>query len=142
MGEYIKTIVSSVLAVGLISALLPTNGFSKYVNILSGIIVMAVIVSPIINTESKSYRFDEISIKNLELNANSYIMEEYEKELAQNIKSMLKSKTNTEFSVMVYADKEEDVIEIKKIEISPYTSECSLLICEYLGIDEGRITQK
>lgn len=142
MGEYLKTIVSSVLAVGLISALLPENGFSKYVNILSGIIVMAVIVSPITNSQSKVYRFDEIDVKNLELNTNSYIMEEYEKELSQNIKIMLKDKTNMEFSVTVYAEKNEDIIEIEKIEISPYTSECSRLISDFFGIDEGRITQR
>lgn len=142
MGEYLKTIVSSVLAVGLISAILPAGGFSKYVNLLSGIIVMAVIVSPIIDLQERGYRLDEIDIKNLELNTNSYIMEEYEKELALNIKSMLKDRTNTDFSVTVYADKSSDVIEIKMIEISPYTSECSKLICDYLGIDEGRITQK
>lgn len=142
MGEYLKTIVSSVLAVGLISAILPAGGFSKYVNLLSGIIVMAVIVSPIINSQNKGYSFDEIDLKTLEINTNSYIMEEYEKELALNIKSMLKDKTNTEFSVTVYADKNEEIVEIKRIEISPYTSECSALICNYLGIDEGRITQK
>ena len=142
MGEYLKTVVSSVLAVGLISALLPESSFSKYVNILSGVIVMAVIVSPVINSQNQAYRLAEIDVKTLELNTKSYIMEEYEKELAQNIKSMLKDKTNTEFSVTVYADKKEDTIEIEGIEISPYTSEGNRLICDYLGIDEGRITQK
>ena len=142
MGEYLKTIVSSVLAVGTISALLPRNEFSKYVNLLSGIIVMTVIVSPIISVGDKNIEFDRLDIEKLEFNTNSYIMEEYEKELSQNIKSMLKEKTDIDFSVAVIADKNDDIIEIKEIQIAPYSSQYAVLISEFLGIDEGRISQK
>lgn len=142
MGEYLKTIVSAVLAVGVISALLPNDSFSKYANLLAGIIVMAVVVSPIISVRDKKIEFNQIDIENLELNTNSYIMEEYEKELARNVENMLKEKTNIDFSVTVRANKAEDIIEIEEIEISPYTSEYLALVCDYLGIEEGRITQK
>ncbi len=142
MGEYIKTVVSAVLAVGIISVLLPRGGFSEYVNLLSGIIVMAVIVSPIISVRDKKFELSHIDVEELEFSTNSYIMEEYEKELSKNIKEMLKAKTNIDFSVSVRADKKEDVIEIKEIEIAPYSAEYIALICDYSGIDEGRITQK
>lgn len=142
MGEYLKTIVSSVLAVGIISALLPRNEFSKYVNLLSGIIVMTLIVSPIISTGNKNMEFDRLDIEKLEFDTNSYIMEEYEKKLSQNIKNMLKEKTDIDFSVTVIADKNDNVIEINEIQIAPYSSQYALLISDFLGINEGRISQK
>jgi len=142
MGEYIKTIVSAVLAVGIISVLLPRDSFSKYVNLLSGIIVMAVIVSPVLSLGNENFNISRIDVEELEFNTNSYIMEEYEKELSKNIKEMLKSKVNIDFSVSVRADKKENVIDIKEIEIAPYSPEYAALICDYLGIEEGRITQK
>ncbi|MBQ3181157.1 MAG: stage III sporulation protein AF, partial [Clostridia bacterium] len=119
MGQYLKTVVSAVLAVGIISVLLPRDSFSKYVNLLAGIIVMAVIISPIMSMRDKKIEFGHIDVEELEFNTNSYIMEEYEKELAQNIKEMLKTKTNINFSVSVRAEKNDDTIEIKEIEISP-----------------------
>ena len=142
MGQYLKTVVSAVLAVGIISVLLPRDSFSKYVNLLAGIIVMAVIISPIMSMRDKKIEFGHIDVEELEFNTNSYIMEEYEKELAQNIKEMLKTKTNINFSVSVRAEKNDDTIEIKEIEISPYKPEYTALIRDYLGISEGRITQK
>ena len=141
MGEYLKTVVSAVFAVGIITALLPKDGFSKYVNLLAGIIVMAVIISPILSVRNKSIEFEKIDTKSLDFNTNSYIMEEYEKELAKNIENMLTQKTKVGFSVLVFVDKDEDIIEIQKIEITPYTKEYALLVSDYIGIDEGRITQ-
>jgi len=142
MGEYIKTVVSAVLAVGIISALLPRNDFLKYVNLLSGIIVMAVVVSPLISLGDKELDISFPDAEKININTNSYIMEEYEKELAKNIKEMLNEKTNVDFSVSVRADKKEDVIEIKEIEIAPFSDEYKALVRDYLGIEEGRITQK
>lgn len=142
MREYLKTVVSCVLAVGIITTLLPRGSFSKYASLLSGIIVMAVVISPFISGGDKRIEFEDINIEEIEINTNSYIMEEYEKELAKNIEKMLKEKTDIDFSVTVRAKKKDDIIEIKEIEITPYTSKYSSLISEYLGIDEGRISQK
>lgn len=142
MGEYLKTVVSCVLAVGIITTLLPHGSFSKYANLLSGIIVMAVVISPLISGGDKNFEFEDINIEELEINTNSYIMEEYEKELAKNIEKMLKEKTDIDFSVSVRAKKSDDIIEISEIEITPYASKYSTLISDFLGIDEGRISQK
>ena len=142
MGEYIKTVVSAVLAVGIISAVLPKDSFFKYVNLLSGIIVMTVIVSPLISVRDNSFKLNKINVENLVFDTNSYIMEEYEKELSENIKKFLLKETNIEFSVSVRADKNDDIIEIKEIEISPYNEEYTAIISDYLGIDEGRIAEK
>ncbi len=142
MQEYLKTVVASVLAVGIISAIIPQGSFSKYINLLSGVIVMAVIASPFISSSGGGVLIERPEIEYLLTDTNSYIMEEYEKELAQNIKKMLKEKTDIDFSVSVHAKKTDDTIEINEIEITPYASKYSALISEFLGIDEGRISQK
>ncbi len=142
MNEYLKTVVSAVFAVGIISAIFPKDSFGKYINILASVLVLAVILSPVLNISKNDIDFDRIDTKKLELDVNTYIMEEYEKELAQNIRERLKEETNLDFSVVVYADKEEDVINIDKIELSPYTSKASHIVSEYLGIPERSIVEK
>ncbi len=141
MGEYLKTILTAVFCVGLISILYPKDTISKYIGILSGIIVMTVLVLPIINAGNE-IDFDALDIEALELNTNSYLMEEFEKELAENIKKKLKDDTGINFSVVVCADKLDEIIEIKNIEIAPYSEEYAGIVSEYLGIDRGRVVQK
>ena len=51
MTHYLKTIVTVVVGVSAIMVLLPKDGFSKYVNLLSGILVMAVVIMPVFNFE-------------------------------------------------------------------------------------------
>ncbi len=142
MSEYLKTAVAAVLSVGLISALFPKDAISKYVGILSGIIVMAILVSPILHIGKKDIELQRLDVKTLELNTSSYIMDAFEKELAENITKKLKSETGIDFSVIVYADKKDETIEIKQIEIAPYSKKYAMVISEYLGIAEGRIVEK
>ena len=142
MSEYLKTIVASVFAVGIISVLFSKDGFGKYVGVLSSIIVITIIASPIINNSQKNLDFEALDIEELEFNTNSYIMEEFEKELSEKVSDKLKSATGIEFSVTVYANKTDEVVEIEKIEIAPYSKEYVTVISEYLEVDERRIVQK
>lgn len=142
MSEYIKTIVTAVLAVGMISVLFPKGSFGKYVSMLSGIIVMAVVAFPLLNIDANDIDFDILNTENLEIKTNSYIMEEFEKELARKIQDELKSKTNIEFSAVVFAEKKDNIITINKVEISPYSEEYVRIVSQYTGIEEGRILKK
>lgn len=140
MSEYLKTVVSVVIAVSLLSTILPQNSFGKYGNLLTSIIVMAVLCAPFINTRN-NIELDFLPTQ-LEFSKNSYIMQEFEKELAKKIEGELENTTNLDFSVTVRAEKNEDIIEIKEIEISPFSNEYAAIVSEYLGIGEERITQK
>lgn len=142
MSEYLKTIVASVFAVGIISVLFSKDGFGKYVGVLSSIIVITIIASPIINNSQKNLDFEALDIEELEFNTNSYIMEEFEKELSEKVSDKLKSATGIEFSVTVYANKVDEIVEIEKIEIAPYSKEYVTIVSEYLEVDERRIVQK
>ena len=142
LSEYLKTVVASVFAVGLISVLFPKDNFGKYTGILAGIIVMSILLLPLFNIGEKELDIENLDIETLEFNTNSYIMDEFEKELSENIKQKLKNDTDIDFSVTVYAEKEDEIIEINQIEIAPYSKEYALIVSEYLGVDEGRIVQK
>lgn len=140
MSEYLKTVVSVVIAVSLLSTILPQNSFGKYGNLLTSIIVMAVLCAPFMDTRN-NIELDFLPTQ-LEFSKNSYIMQEFEKELAKKIEGELENTTNLDFSVTVRAEKNEDIIEIKEIEISPFSNEYAAIVSEYLGIGEERITQK
>ena len=140
MGEYLKSVVSAVLAIGLLSVIFPKNSFGKYINLLTSIIVMAILLIPLFNMGD---RLDvDFGASELEFSKNSYIMEEFEKELAKNIENELNIKTNLDFSVCVHAEKKEEVINVYEIEIFPFSKEYAKIVSDYLGIDEERITQK
>lgn len=140
MSEYLKTVVSVVIAVSLLSTILPQNSFGKYGNLLTSIIVMAVLCAPFMDTRN-NIELDFLPTQ-LEFSKNSYIMQEFEKELAKKIEGELENTTSLDFSVTVRAEKNEDIIEIKEIEISPFSNEYAAIVSEYLGIGEERITQK
>ena len=140
MSEYVKTVVSVVIAVSLLSVILPQNSFGKYGNLLTSIIVMAVLCAPFVNTRN-NIELDFLPTQ-LEFSKNSYIMQEFEKELAKKIESELEGKTSLDFSVMVRAEKNEDIIEINEIEISPFSNEYARIVSEYTNVGEDRITQK
>ena len=48
MSEYIKTVVKAVIAVGIVTSLFSENKLSKYINLISGIVVMAVLILPVL----------------------------------------------------------------------------------------------
>lgn len=142
MGEYLKTILTVVIAVGIITTIAPKGAMSGYSKMLSGVVVMAVILAPVLKLED--YRPDTFTpdIKEIGIQSNTYLMEEYEKELSKNIKNHLKEETGIEFEVLVFADKNDEIIEIKQVEISPFSSKYAKIITDYTGIDERRIVEK
>lgn len=143
MGEYLKTVVAAVLAVSMISMLFPKGGFGQFANLLTGIIVLAVIFAPLLNLDKKLLPdIDTIDVEELELASNSYLMEEFEKELAEKTAAELKKKTKVDFSVAVRASDEGETVEIHEVELWPYSQEYVNIVSEYLGVGEDRVTQK
>ena len=143
MSEYLKTVVIAVVAVSVISVLFSKDSFGKYADLLAGIVVMTVVVAPIFNIgKEMETNFDSIDIKQIEPVATSYLMDEFEKELAAKTCEEIKKRTNTEVLVTVYARQTEDTVAINEVEISPYSGECVQIVCEFLGIEEEKVTKK
>lgn len=135
MTEYLKTVVTAVVAVSVITTLLPKDGFSKYVNLLASILVMTVVITPIFKT---SPEITELDTESLQLEEIDYISAEFRKNLAEKIKSELHSKTNTEFIVEVDATTEE----IKSVKISPYSQEYAKIAAQFTGVGEDKVIKK
>lgn len=142
MSQYFKTVVSVVLAVSAMSFLFPKDSFGKYANLLSGLVVMAVILMPVIDMDEKIVTLENIEVRKLETDSNRYLMDEFEKELSQRICSKLKEETGIDFSVVVYAEEDGGTVEIQEVEINPYKETYARMVSDYLGIEEDKITSK
>jgi len=142
MVSYIKTVIGAVLAVGAINSIFTNNPFGKYINFLSSVIVMTVLISPILNGGDEIKINTNIDTEILETKSTSYIMDEFENNLSQKIEEEMKRQTGSNFFVAVQAVEKENTVEIKEIEISPYSEEYAKAVSEYTGIKEGSVTEK
>lgn len=135
MTEYLKTVVTAVVTASVLTALLPKDGFSKYVNLIASIIVMAVIITPVFDFAPEGI---ELDVENLEIAEHDFVAEEFEKNLAEKIKLQLKSATGADFAVEVDATTDE----IKSVRISPFSADYARITAKFTGIGEDRVMQK
>ncbi len=136
MTQYIKTVVTAVVAVSVITTLLPKDGFSKYVNMLASILVMTVVISPVFKWSPEITSADIIT---LDMESPEYYVEtEFQKNLAKKIKQELRDKTGKEFIVEVDATTEE----IKTVRISPYNDVYARIVTEFLSVGKDKVIEK
>lgn len=133
MSEYIKTVVKAVIAVGIITSLFSENKLSKYINLISGIVVMAVLILPVLDISPEPLDY---SVVELDVQKNTYLKDEFEKTLEERIKEEVKLKTSQEIEVDVVANVENEP-KIEKISIKPYKEEYADLIKKYLNTGEN-----
>lgn len=133
MNEYIKTVVKAVVSVGIITSLFSENKLSKYINLISGIVVMAVLILPVLDISPEPLDF---SVTELDIQKNAYLKEEFEKTLESRIKEEVKLKTSREIEVEVEASIDNDA-KIERISIKPYKEEYVNLIKQYLNTGEN-----
>lgn len=141
MSQYLKTVITSVLAISTLSVFLPKDSFGKYANLLSGIIVMSILLIPVLNTDDEIF-LEVPRIEEMETYENRYLMDEFEKELSQRIEKNLCDTTGIQFSVTVYAASDGETLEINEVEMTPFSEEYAAMVAEYLAIEEEKITQK
>ena len=80
MSGYLRTVIAVVMFVSMISAIIPKENATKYVTFVSGLIVTAVLISPVFKIfENTDFSFSDINTKELKLSEVNYIMEEFEK---------------------------------------------------------------
>lgn len=138
MNEYIRTIINVVIAVGITTSLFSQNSLSKYINLISGIVVMAVIIMPFSDISTE---LEKISVEELNIPQNTYLKDELEKNLEEKIHEKLKQETSQEVEVEVIVDMENEV-KIEKISIKPYKEEYLNIINQYLNTAENEVQTK
>ena len=139
MSEYLKTVITSVLAISTLSVFFSEDSFGKYANLLSGIIVMSILLTPVLNTDG-AFLQEFPQTEKMEIGENRYLMEEFEKQLSQKVEEKLATITGTQFSATVYAVSDGENVEINKVEIVPFSEDYAKIVAEYLGIKEEKIT--
>ena len=143
MGDYIKTVILTVLSVSVISYLFPKNTFGKFANIIASIIVTTVLLIPAAKLGfGDKFKVDTLPTDTLTNSENAYVKEEFEEQLAEKLEQELYKKTNNEFSVEITASFKEESVSIEEVGIFPYTAEYVEICASYLGIEEERIVQK
>lgn len=138
MNEYIRTIINVVVAVGITTSLFSQNSLSKYINLISGIVVMAVLIMPFSDISTE---LEKISVEELNIPQNTYLKDELEKNLEEKIHEKLKQETSQEVEVEVIVNMENEV-KIEKISIKPYKEEYLNIINRYLNTAENEVQTK
>ena len=138
MNEYIRTIINVVVAVGITTSLFSQNSLSKYINLISGIVVMAVLIMPFSDISTE---LERISVEELDIPQTTYLKDELEKNLEEKIHEKLKKETSQEVEVDVTVDMENEV-KIEKISIKPYKEEYLNIINQYLNTAENEVQTK
>lgn len=138
MNEYIRTIINVVVAVGITTSLFSQNSLSKYINLISGIVVMAVLIMPFSDISTE---LERISVEELDIPQNTYLKDELEKNLEEKIHEKLKQETSQEVEVKVIVNMENEV-KIEKISIKPYKEEYLNIINQYLNTAENEVQTK
>jgi stage III sporulation protein AF len=136
MTQYLKTVVTAVVAVSVITTLLPKDGFSKYVNLLTSILVMTIVISPVLKWTPEISNADIITM-DIE-SQDDYVETEFKKNLAEKIKQELRDKTGKEFIVEVDATTEE----IKTVKISPYNDVYVRVVTEFLSVGKDKVIEQ
>lgn len=141
MSQYLKTVVTAILSVSALSVFFPDDSFGKYTNLLSGIIVMSVVLTPVLCADYDNVLIDIPQMEEFDISSEEYVMSEFENQLSTRIESKLETETGSDFSVSVRADSDEETVAIKEVEIAPFSEKCARIVSEYLGM-EVMVTQK
>lgn len=140
MSGYFKTVIAAVMFVSLVGAVLPKENAGKYVAFVSGLIVTAILISPVFKIlDSVNFSLNDVNTKELKLGEVNYIMEEFEKNLAEKVEQEL----NDETKVTVYAktDKNGEITGIEKVEIYPYSESAAQKVSELLDIEKNMVVE-
>lgn len=145
MSESIRTVLATVFCVSLLCGILPKEGAGKYAGFAAGLVVVTVILSPLFSlADLRPVSFSGIRTEELEVKSARYIMDAFEKNLAERVKTALYEKTGEEFAVTVWAQTDEDggVTGVSQAEISPYSAAYAAFVAELLGISENRVVEQ
>lgn len=147
LKEYaISIIVVSVLAI-LFENLLPQTSHKKYINVVIGLVVMLVIVSPLTKLphykEAFSLPFPKLDDSNFsQPDQKNLVAAEFEKRLALKLGEEIHSKFGSSPEIRVTSEVGEDgtVTGVRGVQISPVNDEIKSFVGETLGIPQELIT--
>lgn len=146
LKEYtVSIMVVSIVAI-LLENLLPQDNNKKYCNVMIGLFVMLVILTPLTRLPHYDETFSIPALKlddsDLSPSSRSYVAESFEKNLALSISQDLHGVFDATFECRVFCDTNDEgqITDISRIQIAPFSQEISAYIAEKYGIKEAIIT--
>lgn len=141
MRTYVITLVGAVLSASAICGIFPKEEEGKWVRLAAGLAVACVVFTPLLSIHS----LPEIDFTPQELTVqpNSYLMDTFEKTLAEKIAQHLLAQTGQEISVTVLAqmDKNGEITGVSEVRLFPYTENYAKLTASLLQIDLSRVVE-
>ena len=139
MREYLIRVMGASLLSSLVSGLLPDGAESKWIRFAAGLAVAATVLSPIGNR----VRWSLPAIQSTEgmMEQNPYLMDAFEKNLAEKTEQLLLEQTGESVHVTVYGktDGEGTICGVAQVTIVPYTETTARKTAEILGISKQEV---
>lgn len=145
MADYLKMVIAAVICVSLVCGILPREGAGKYAGFAAGLIVIAIVVSPLFKLSGTlNLQLSDIETQKLSVKGASYLMDEFEKTLSVRIAEKLKTETGRSFQVTVKGKTDEtgEITGVARVGLSPYSADFAKIVAEYIDISQDKVVEQ
>ncbi|HBL81840.1 MAG TPA: hypothetical protein DD391_04470 [Clostridiales bacterium] len=145
MADYLKMVIAAVICVSLVCGILPRDGAGKYAGFAAGLIVIAIVVSPLFKLSGTlNLQLSDIETQELSVKGASYLMDEFEKTLSVRIAEKLKTETGRSFQVTVEGKTDEtgEITGVARVGLSPYSADFAKIVAEYIDISQDKVVEQ
>ena len=145
MADYLKMVIAAVICVSLVCGILPRDGAGKYAGFAAGLIVIAIVVSPLFKLSGTlNLQLSDIETQELSVKGASYLMGEFEKTLSVRIAEKLKTETGRSFQVTVEGKTDEtgEITGVARVGLSPYSADFAKIVAEYIDISQDKVVEQ
>ena len=145
MADYLKMVIAAVICVSLICGILPREGAGKYAGFAAGLIVIAIVVSPLFKLSGTlNLQLSDIETQELSVKGASYLMDEFEKTLSVRIAEKLKTETGRSFQVTVEGKTDEngEITGVTRVGLSPYSADFAKIVAEYIDVSQDKVVEQ
>lgn len=145
MADYLKMVIAAVICVSLVCGILPREGAGKYAGFAAGLIVIAIVVSPLFKLSGTlNLQLSDIETQKLSVKGASYLMDEFEKTLSVRIAEKLKTETGRSFQVTVEGKTDEtgEITGVTRVGLSPYSADFAKIVAEYIDISQDKVVEQ
>lgn len=145
MADYLKMVIAAVICVSLVCGILPREGAGKYAGFAAGLIVIAIVVSPLFKLSGTlNLQLSDIETQELSVKGASYLMDEFEKTLSVRIAEKLKTETGRSFQVTVEGKTDEtgEITGVTRVGLSPYSTDFAKIVAEYIDISQDKVVEQ
>ena len=141
MRNYVITLVGAVLSASVICGIFPKEGEGTWVRFAAGLAVACVVFTPLLSISSVPDI--DFAVQDLTVQSNSYLMNAFEKTLAEDIAQHLLVQTGKEILVTVLAqtDQEGAITGVSEVRIFPYNETYATHVASLLQIDVSRVVE-